>query len=135
MRKLLIERGIGARGLGVTLLTLLTACANQALVLDQPDRVWPTSRSMDTAAACVIKVLDDRTRMQSTIAPTLTFSKHVIEPGKVYEIRADQEHLVTRETYVVHLENIDDHITRMSAFINSPWKKQVLRALAPCGKG
>jgi hypothetical protein len=133
MRKLLIEKWIGARWLGVALPILLAACANQALVLDQPDRVWPSSRGMDNAAACVIRVLDDRTRSQSTISPTRTYAKHVIDPGKVYEIRADQDRLVTSETYVVRLEKVDDHITRMSAFINSPWKKQVIRALASCG--
>ena len=59
----------------------------------------------------------------------------MIEPGKVYEIRADQDRMLTSETYVVRLEKIDDHITRMSAFINSPWKKEVIHALAPCGRG
>ena len=76
---------------------------------------------MDSAASCVIRVLNERSGSQSAIAPNMTFARHVIEPGKVYEIRPEQKGAVTTEYAVVRLEKIDDRITRTNA-------KEVLEA-------
>jgi hypothetical protein len=121
------------RWLGAALLTLLGACAHQPQLIDRPDRVWASSKGLEAAASCVIGVLDERGRMESNISPNLTHARRVIEPGKVYEIRPEQESVVSSETYIVRLEKIDDRITRMSLYARSPWKKQMIRALSPCG--
>jgi hypothetical protein len=128
-----LEKVTDIRWPGIVLLALLSACASQLELLDRPDRVWPAPRSMDVVASCAVRVLNERGRSQSELAASRTYAKHVIEPGQVYEIRADTSRMVTAETAVVRLEKIDDHITRMSLFVQSPWKKEVVRALKPCG--
>jgi hypothetical protein len=115
------------------LLALLAACANQPELLDRPDRVWPAPRSIDVVASCAIRVLNERGRLHSDIAQSRIYAKHVIEAGKIYEIRADVDRMVTAENAVVRLERIDDEITRLSLFVQSPWKKEMIRTLNPCG--
>jgi hypothetical protein len=127
------EKAMRRRWLGAALLTVLGACAHQPQLLDRPDRVWASSKSMDAAASCVIRVLDERGRSESSLSPSFTHARRVIEPGKVYEIRPEQESAVSSETYLVRLEKIDDRITRMSLYASSPWKKQMIRAVSPCG--
>jgi hypothetical protein len=121
------------RWLGAVLLTVLSACAHQPQLRERPDRVWASSKSIDAAAACVIRALDERGRSGSNLSPNLTHARRVIEPGRVYEIRPAQDGAVTTEVYFVRLEKLDDRTTRMSAFVASPWKKELLRALSPCG--
>jgi hypothetical protein len=121
------------RWLAAALLALLAACANQPELLDRPDRVWPAPRGIDAVASCVIRALNERARSQSNLASSRTFAKHVIEPGQVYEIRADTSRMVTAERAVVRLEKVDDEITRLSLFVQSPWKKEMIRTLKPCG--
>jgi len=118
---------------GAPLLLLLSACAYHPELLDKPDRVWASSRSMDSAASCIIRALDERGRSGSSLSSSLTHARHVIEPGKVYEIRPKQQGSVTGESYTVRLEKTGDIITRISLFVQSPWKKDVIRALKPCG--
>src|SRR4029079_16202979 len=134
MRNVTLERMTYMRWFAAAaLLVLLAACANQPGLLERPDRVWPAPRSIDAVAACVIKVLNERGRWESELAPSRTYAKHVIEPGKIYEIRADAVRMVTAETAVVRLEKVDDEITRLALFVQSPWKKEMIRVLKPCG--
>jgi hypothetical protein len=128
-----VQKAMDRRCLGAASLLLLGACSPQSDLLDQPDKVWASSKSMESAASCAIRVLDERGRSESSVAPSVTFAKHVIEPGKVYEIRPEQRGAVTPEYAVLRLEKIDDRITRMSLFAHSPWKKDLIRALRPCG--
>ncbi|MGE0240057.1 MAG: hypothetical protein AB7F09_04960 [Parvibaculaceae bacterium] len=124
------DRAMGLRGFGAALPLLLAACASQPQLLERPDRVWASPRGLDATAACVIRVLDDR---GSGLPAGPTHAKHVIEPGRVYEIRPDQDGAVTPETYSVRLEKAGGQITRMSLFVDSPWEKNMIRALSPCG--
>lgn len=135
MQKVTLEKVKNLRWLGAALLALLTACAgdSQLQILDRPDRVWPSPRSIDVVAACAVRVLNEHGRLQSNLAQSRTYAKHVIEPGRIYEIRADTSRMVTAEAAVVRLEKIDDEITRLSLFVHSPWKKEMIRALKPCG--
>ncbi len=128
-----LERMMDRRWLAGALTVLLVACANQPELLDRPDRVWPSPRGIDRVAACVIRALNERGRSESDLAPSRTYAKHVIEPGSIYEIRADTSRMVTAEAAVVRLEKIDDEITRLSLFVQSPWKKAMIRAVKPCG--
>ncbi|WP_119271136.1 hypothetical protein [Taklimakanibacter deserti] len=118
---------------GVPLLLLISACAHHPELLDKPDRVWASSRSMDSIASCIIRALDERGRSGSNLSPSQTHARHVIEPGKLYEIRPEQQGLATGESYTVRLEKTGEMITRISLFVQSPWKKSVIRALKPCG--
>ena len=68
------------------------------------------------------------------MSPPVTHERRVITQGKVYEVRRKQEIAVTSETYFVRLEKIDDRITRVSLFAESPWKGEVTRAVASCAK-
>ena len=121
------------RWLAAALLALLTACAGQPDLLDRPDRVWPSPRRIDAVASCVVRVLNERGRSESNLSASRVYGKHVIEPGKIYEIRADTGRMVTAEEAVVRLEKVDDEITRLSLFVKSPWKKEMIRVLKPCG--
>jgi hypothetical protein len=124
---------MGMRWLAAALIALLAACADQLELLDRPDRVWPTPRGIDEVTACVIRALNERGRSESDLAASRSYAKHVIEPGSIYEIRADTSRMVTAEGAVVRLEKIDDEITRLSLFVQSPWKKAMISALKPCG--
>ena len=121
------------RWLKAALPILLAACANQPHLLERPSRVWASPRGLDATAACVIRVLDERGQSGSNLAPNLTHAKRVIEPGKVYEIRPRQKSAVTAETYFIRLEKSGDQVTRMSAYITSPWRKNLVKSLSPCG--
>ena len=68
------------------------------------------------------------------MSPPVTHERRVITQGKVLEIRRKEEHAVSSETYFVRLERIDDRITRVSLFAQSPWKGDVTRAVASCAK-
>ena len=128
------DQAAGMRWPGAALLLLLAACAYHPELLDQPDRVWASPRSLDDAASCVIRALDARGRSGSNLSPSMTHAKHVIEPGRIYEIRPEQQGAVTGESYTVRLEkNRDDLITRISLYSQTPWEKSLTRALAPCG--
>jgi hypothetical protein len=122
------------RWFAAALLPLLTACAGQPDLLDRPDRVWPTPRGIDTVASCVVRVLNERGRSKSNLAQGRVYAKHVIEPGTVYEIRADTSRMVTPEEAVVRLEKVNDEVTRLALFVQSPWKKEMIRVLRPCGE-
>ena len=132
--KVTAEEAACRRWLGAALLAVLAACGHHPDLLKTPERVWASSRGMDNAASCVVRVLDERGRSGSSLMPSITHAKHVIESGKVYEIRPEQESAVINQNYVVRLEKIDDHITRISVFAESPWTKDLVRALAPCGQ-
>ena len=119
---------------GVALLALLGACAHDVSLKGPPERVWASSRGLDAAASCILRALDEHGRSGSALAPGITHERRVITPGKVYEIRPEQQLAVTNERYFVRLEKIDDRITRISLFLQSPWKKELTRAVAPCGK-
>jgi hypothetical protein len=119
---------------GVALLALLGACAHDVTVDGPPERVWASSRSLDNAATCIISALDARGRSGSNISPNVTHARRVVVPGRIYEIKPEAELAVNSEIYVVRLEKIDDHITRISLFARSPWKKELTRAVASCGK-
>jgi hypothetical protein len=121
------------RWLAAALLVLLAACAGQPDLLDRPDRVWPSPRDIDTVASCVIRALNERGHSESNLSQSRVYAKHVIEPGKTYEIRADTSRMVTAEEVVVRLEKENDEITRLSLFVKSPWKKEMIRILKPCG--
>jgi hypothetical protein len=121
------------RGLAAALLALLAACAGEPGLLDRPDRVWPSPRGIDTVASCVVRVLNQRGRSESNLSQSRVYAKHVIEPGQIYEIRADTSRMVTAEEAVVRLEKENDEITRLSLFVKSPWKKEMIRILKPCG--
>ena len=121
------------RWLATVLLALLAACAGQQDLLDRPDRVWPSPKGIDAVASCVVRVLNERGRSESNLAQSRAYAKHVIESGKIYEIRADTSRMVTAEEAVVRLEKVDDGITRLSLFVKSPWKKEMIRVLKPCG--
>ena len=121
------------RWLQAALPILLVACAHQPQLLERPDRVWAAPRGLDATAACVIRALDEHGRSGSSLAPSMTHAKRVIEPGKVYEIRPKQRSAVTAETYLIRLEKSGEQITRMSAYIKSPWNRNVIKALSPCG--
>jgi hypothetical protein len=121
------------RWLAAVLPPLLAACANQPELLDRPDRVWPTPKGIDAVAASVIRALNEHGRSESDLAQSRVYAKHVIEPGSIYEVRADTSRMVTAEAAVVRLEKIDDEITRLSLYVQSPWKKSMIRALKPCG--
>jgi hypothetical protein len=133
MWKVTLERMTYMRWLAAALLVLLAACAGQLDLLDRPDRVWPAPKRIDAVASCVIRVLNERGRSESNLVQSRTYAKHVIEPGNIYEIRADADRTVAAEAAVVRLEKIDDEITRLSLFVKSPWKKEVIRVLKPCG--
>lgn len=129
------DRARALRWLGVALFALLGACARDMSLSGPPERVWASSRGLDDAASCILRALDEHGRSGSAIAPGITHERRVITPGKVYEIRPEQQLAVTNERYFVRLEKIDDRITRISLFLQSPWKKELTRAVAPCGKG
>ena len=116
------------------LLALLAACAGQPDLLDRPDRVWASPRTIDTVASCVVRALNARGHLESNLAQSRVYAKHVIEPGTVYEIRADTSHTVTAEAAVVRLERVSDEVTRLALFVQSPWKKEMIRVLRPCGE-
>lgn len=129
-----LKTRLSTRWLAASVLVLLAACSSEpGLLLERPDRVWPSPRGIDSVASCVIRVLNERGHQESNLAQSLVYAKHVIEPGKVYEIRADASRQVTAEAAVVRLEKIEDEITRLSLFVQSPWKKQMVRVLKPCG--
>jgi hypothetical protein len=117
----------------MALLLLLAACAGQPDLLDRPDRVWPAPRGIDAVAVCVIRVLNERGTSQTNLAKSRVYAKHVIEPDNIYEIRADTSRMVTPEAAVVRLEKVSDEVTRLSLFVQSPWKKEMIRVLKPCG--
>jgi hypothetical protein len=121
------------RWLAAALLSLLAACAHAPPRFGNPDKVWPSSRSLENAKSCVIAALDERGRSGSRLAPNLTHKAKAVVPGKVYEITAEQELAVTSETYLVRLEKIDDRITRISLYAHSPWEKELTRAIRRCG--
>lgn len=89
--------------------------------------------SLDDATSCIVQALDQRGRSASNLSPSMTHKAKAVVPGKVYEIRAEQELAVTPENYLVRLEKIDDRITRISLFAQTPWKKELIRAISPCG--
>ena len=109
---------------------LLAACAHQPQLLGPPDRVWASPRGLESTASCVVGILDAR---GANLSPRITHARQVIEPGKVYEIRPRQESTVTTETYVVRLEKAGDEITRMSLYADSPWARDLIKALSRCG--
>lgn len=126
-------RNMGRRWLGAAMLTLAGACAHNLPIDGNPDRVWASSLSLARASACIVKALDGYRRTQSSLAPSITHASRAIEPGKVHEIRPRQDFTVAAENYYVRLEKIDDRITRISLFADSPWRKQLTRAISPCG--
>lgn len=128
-----MREGKASRWPGVVLLALLGACAHEGPRFKEPEKVWPSPLSLDSATSCVIRALNERGHSDSAIAPNLTHSAHVLVPGRITEVSADQELALTNERYLVRLEKIDDQITRISLFAESPWKKELIRALAPCG--
>lgn len=128
------EKSQTLRWLGIALLLPLGACAHDVTLDGPPERVWASSRSLDNAASCIIGALDARGRSGSTISPSVTHVRRVVVPGKIYEIKPEPELAVTSETYFVRLEKIDDRITRVSLFAQSPWKKELTRAVASCAK-
>jgi hypothetical protein len=130
MRKVTLGKVTVLRWLGAALPVLLANCTHQPQ-LGGPDRVWASPRGLDTTAACVIRVLDDRV---SNLRPRVTHVKRVIEPGNVYEIRPEQAAAVTTEAYFVRLEKAGDQITRLSLFVKSPWGKEMINTLSPCGR-
>jgi hypothetical protein len=119
------------RWLAAVFAVLLAACAHQPGLLERPDRVWAAPRGLDATAACVIRVLDER---GSRLMPPVTHGKRVTERGEAYEIRPARRKAVTAETYHVRLEKAGDRITRMSLFAESPWRKDMIEALSPCGR-
>jgi hypothetical protein len=128
-----LEKIVSMRWLAAALPALLAACAGQLDLLDRPDRVWASPRRIDTVASCVVRVLNERGRSESNLSQSRVYARHVIEPGKVYEVRADTSRMVTAEEAVVRLEKVGDEITRLSLFVKSPWKKEMIRILKPCG--
>ena len=133
--KAMAEQNIGMRWLGAaSVLALAGACAHNFPLDGPPDRVWAAPRSLGSTSSCIVNVLDDYRRSQSSQAPNITHAAQEIVSNKVYEIRPKQEFTVSAETYFVRLEKIDDRITRVSLFADTPWKKQLIRTVAPCGK-
>lgn len=124
---------LSLRWLGMGFPLLLLACAHELPVDGRPDRVWASPRGLEAAKACAIRALDEFGRTQTALAPSVTHAAQTIAPGKIYEIRPRQRG-TTGDSYFLRLEKIDDHITRMSFFVSSPWKKQMIAALAPCGR-
>lgn len=124
----------GRRWLGAAVLSLAGACAHDMPLDGKPDRVWASSRSLDNAAACVVRALDDYRRLDTRLAPSITHASEAIVPGNTYEIRPRQDYTVSAETYFVRLEKFGDRITRISLFAESPWRKDVIRTVSKCGE-
>lgn len=113
---------------------LLLACAHELRDDGRPDRVWASPRGLEAAKTCAIRALDEFGRTQTALAPSVTHVAQTIEPGKIYEVRPREAQGTTGDSYFLRLEKIDDHVTRLSFFVKSPWKKQMIAALAPCGR-
>ncbi len=131
MRHRAADRLSGLRLLGIGLIALAGACAHEPIE-GEPHQVWAAQGGLDDAKACIVSALDDYRHTQTALAPAIPHRVVTVAPGRIYQVRPSQEGAVSNEDYYVRLEKIDDHITRVSLFAHSPWRKQLVEAVRRC---